>query len=229
MTIRFTTLLAVLASAALAACGGDDNNSASNAPPADTTAQEAGSTTGEGGAKKVTVKGQEALVWGKGDYGVVLAHGAAFDAASWQKQATRIAGQGMVAIAVEDLAPDSILAAADYLKQKGTKDVAFVGGSAGADAILETATQEPNTPDQLILLSANQTVDGLGSEPKLFIASEKEPRVDISRELSKSAPGDQNEAKILPGDAHAQNIFDTDQGPVATKALLERLQRFSRD
>lgn len=174
--------------------------------------------------------GDEALVWGEGEYGVVLAHGAAFDAASWEAQATQIADQGMVALTVEDIAPEGILAAVEYLEQeRGVTDVALVGGSAGADGILEAASQEPDAPDQLILLSANQTVDGLGPEPKLFIASEEEPVVDVSRELAQSAPGDQNEAQILPGDSHAQNIFDTDQGETVSRAILGRLERFSRE
>ncbi len=43
--------------------GGDDARSGSN-------------------ADTVQIDGAGALVWGEGDYGVVLAHGAAFDAAS---------------------------------------------------------------------------------------------------------------------------------------------------
>ena len=216
--------IAALVFAALGGCGGDDSGGSSDPAAAPTSTEE-----GAGG-ERVNVGGDEALVWGKGSYGVVLAHGAAFDAASWETQATQIADQGMVALAVEDIAPETILAAAEYLKQeRGVKGVALVGGSAGADGILQAASQEPAAPDQLILLSANQTVDGLGSEPKLFIASEDEPVADVSRELAESAPGDENEAQILPGDAHAQNIFDTDQGEPATQAILERLERFSRE
>lgn len=160
---------------------------------------------------------------------MVLAHGAAFDAASWETQATRIAEQGMVALAVEDIASERILTAGEYLKrERGVKDVALVGGSAGADAVLEAASQQPGFPDQLILLSANQKVEGLGPEPKLFIASEGEPVAGVSRELAEKAPGDENEARILPGDAHAQNLFDTDQGEKVTRAILERLELFSR-
>ncbi len=44
------------------------------------------------------------LTWGDGPYGVVLAHGASFDAASWEEQAVRIADQGATVIAVESIA-----------------------------------------------------------------------------------------------------------------------------
>ena len=59
----------------------------------------------EPAGERVEVGGNEALVWGEGRHGVVLAHGAVFSAASWEPQATRIAQEGMVAIAVEDIAP----------------------------------------------------------------------------------------------------------------------------
>lgn len=201
---------------AAAGCGGDDEG-------------ESPASQG-GGAEQVTVAGDDALIWGDGSYGVVLAHGAAFDAESWEPQADRIASEGIVALAVEDTSPETILAAVEYLmNERDVTDVALLGGSAGADAILEAASEEPEVPDQLILLSPNQTVDGLGAEPKLFIASEDEPVVNVSRELAANSPGDQNEAQILPGDAHAQNIFDGDQGETVTRALLERLNRFSAD
>lgn len=102
------------------------------------------SAEGGAGGERIEVAGEDALVWGKGEYGVVLAHGAAFDAASWEAQATRIADQGMVALAVEDIAPEGIVAAGEYLKrERGVQNVALVGGSAGADAILAVASQEP--------------------------------------------------------------------------------------
>ncbi len=189
----------------------------------------AGSSSKDGGSSgsTITINGNDALTWGDGDYGVVLAHGAAFDAASWEEQATAIADQAATVIAVEDISPEAIGDAVTQLQDDGIGDVALVGGSAGADAILDLASQQPDLPDQLVLLSPNGTVEGLGEEPKLFIASEDEPVADVSTDLAESAPGDENEATILPGSAHAQNIFDTDQAQPAMDALLERLDRFA--
>jgi pimeloyl-ACP methyl ester carboxylesterase len=182
----------------------------------------------ESAGDRITIGGSEALVWGNGSYGVVLAHGAAFDAASWEPQAVRIAQQDATVAAVENIAPDAIGAAVEFLRsQRGVRDVALVGGSAGADAILELAAAEPDLPDQLVLLSPNQPQDGLGTEPKLFIASENEAVVDVSRNLAASAPGDDNEALIIPGSAHAQNIFATDQAEPVTTAILRRLAQFA--
>jgi pimeloyl-ACP methyl ester carboxylesterase len=214
-----TLLLAALALLVVIGCGGDEGGSAGGEGEA--------ASAGSGGTE-VEVDGAGALVWGDGDYGVVLAHGASFDAASWEPLAQRIADQGSVALAVEDISPESILAAADYLRQEvGVEGVALLGGSAGADGILDAVSGQPEASDQLILLSPNSEVEGLGPQPKLLVASEGESVADVSRNLAASAAGDQNVAMILPGDAHAQNIFDTGQGEALTEAILERLERFS--
>ncbi len=40
------------------------------------------------------------------------------------------------------------------------------------------------------------------------------------------SPGDLNEALILPGDAHAQAIFETEEGEPLTQAILERIEEY---
>ncbi len=167
------------------------------------------------------------MTWGDGDYGVVLAHGAAFDAASWSEQAPVIADGGATVVAVEDISPEGILAAVKDLRADGIEKVALVGGSAGADAILDLASQQPDLPDQLILLSPNGTVEGLGPEPKLFIASEDESVAEVSTELADSAPGEDNVAEILPGSAHAQNMFDSDQAEKVLDLITTRIAEFA--
>lgn len=201
--------LSLLLAIVVTGCSGDD------------TASIGGETTGT----EIEVGSDNALQWGDGDYGVVLAHGAAFDAASWEDQATEIADQGATVIAVEDISPGSIAAAVEQLQGDGVDAIALVGGSAGADAILQLASEQPDLPDQLILLSPNTVVEGLGEEPKLFFASEDEPGADIPQKLADVSPGNDNVVMIQPGDAHAQNVFDTDQGDDVLDAMLERLAR----
>ncbi|CAN5414967.1 hypothetical protein BH23ACT6_BH23ACT6_16580 [soil metagenome] len=138
-----------------------------------------------------------------------------------------MADTGATVVAVEDISPEGINDAVTYLQDSGIDDVALVGGSAGADGILDLASDQPDLPDQLILLSPNSPVEGLGEEPKLFIASEDEPVADVSTELAENSPGSDNEATLLPGSAHAQNIFDTDQAEPVLDAMLERLTEFS--
>ena len=176
---------------------------------------------------EVDVGESAALTWGDGSYGVVLAHGASYDAASWEEQATAMADLDMTVVAVEDISPDAIGAAVRDLQEDGIEDVALVGGSAGADAILRLAAAEPSLPDQLILLSPNSVVDGLGEQPKLFIASEDEPSGDVAGQLADSAPGAENDLVLLPGSAHAQGIFDGDQADRVTGLILDRLAKYA--
>ena len=206
--IHLTAVLAVLL-AALLACGTDE--------PAPSGG---GSTGGESSGERISlVDDGDALRWGDGSYGVVLAHGAAFDAASWQDQAEVMADQGNSVIAVEDLTSEAMTAAVERLRQDGAESVALVGGSAGADAALRLLSEQPDLVDRVVMLSANSTVEGLGDQPKLFIASEDESVADVSTELAETAPGD-NEVLLLPGSDHAQNIFDGAQADRALDALL---------
>jgi len=180
-------------------------------------------TTGE----EIDISGATALRWGDGSYGVVLAHGASRDAASWEEQATAIADQGATVIAVEDIVPQVIGDALRQLQEDGIEDVALVGGSAGADAILRLSAGEPDLADQLILLSPNSLVEGLGDQPKLFIASKGESVADVSRRLAASVPGEDNELVLLPGSAHAQGIFESDEGERTTTLILDRLAEYA--
>ncbi len=129
-------------------------------------------------------------------------------------------------VAVEDISPDSIQTAVEDLMADGIEEVALVGGSAGADAILQLVSAEPDLADQLILLSPNSPQDLTGEQPKLFIASEEESVADVSRELAESSAGDDNVAEILPGSAHAQNIFESDQGGAVVELMLGRISEF---
>lgn len=211
---------------ALAACGNDDpTGGAKNVGEAPT---ESTTATGRQTGMRIAVGDTEALEWGDGDYGVVLVHGAAFDAASWEAQAKRIGAAGTTTLALEDIGPDDIAGAVAYLREdRGIQDVALIGGSVGADAILGLSAEQPDLADQLILLSPNRVVEGLGDQPKLFIASEDESVADVSRTLAESSPGEENVVDILPGAAHAQNIFDSDAGEATLQSILERVARFA--
>lgn len=201
--------LLVVATALLGGACGDDDAPSSDAP-----------SSGE----RIEIDGSEALIWGDGERGAVLAHGASYDAASWQEQAELIAAAGYTVVAVEDLGADALRAATEFLEEERlVTDVAFLGGSAGADSMLSLLSEEPDLADQIILLSPNRVVEGLGSQPKLFIASEGEAVADVSRQLAEQAPGEENEVLLVAGSTHAQGLFDSDQEAVVTDAILDRL------
>src|SRR5919202_1873978 len=180
-------------------------------------------TTGE----RVTVGKTEAIVWGEGDRGLVLAHGASYDAASWEPQGQTLADNGVVAVAVEDTSPYNLRSAIDYLKkERGVKSVTLIGASAGTRPVLQVAQNNPEEINQIILLSGIGDVSGLGEYPKLFVASEGEGIAERVRQMADEAPGDQNEALILAGDAHAQAIFQTEEGERLMQVILERLKEY---
>lgn len=187
--------------------------------------ESSGGSSAVGSGDTVEVGGTEAIVWGEGERGAVLAHGAVYDAASWRDQAQRIAKNGAVALAVEDTSAQSVAEAARYLKDgRGVRDVILVGASAGTGGVLGAAEGNPGLADGLILLSGTGDVSGLGEYPKLFVASEGEGLAEELRRMAEEAPGNRNEVLILPGDAHAQAIFETTQGERLMQAILDRLK-----
>ena len=166
-----------------------------------------------------------AIVWGEGDRGVVLSHGVAYDAASWEPQGQALEENGVVALAVEDVSPGSLRFAVDYLKEEyDVESVALIGASAGTEPVLEVAEEDPEEVGQIMLLSGIGDVSGLGEYPKLFVASEGEEISERVRRMAEEAPGDRNEALILPGSAHAQAIFRTEEGDRLMQTILTRLE-----
>lgn len=176
---------------------------------------------------RVGIGEAEALLWGAGDYGVVLVHGAAYDAASWRLQAQEIARGGMTVLALEEISPDDVGAGIRFLVEAcGTRGVAVIGASAGASAALQAATQDPRGLDHLILLSGTGDVTSLGPYPKLFVASEDEGLAETVMAMAEQARGEDNEVLLLPGNAHAQAIFGGPEGERLLQAIIDRLDRY---
>jgi pimeloyl-ACP methyl ester carboxylesterase len=175
----------------------------------------------------VSVGDTWAIAWGEGDRGVVLAHGAAYDAASWEAQGQALEENGTVTLAIEDISPGSLRLAIDYLKEEyDVESVALIGASAGAEPVLQVAEEDPEGVGQIILLSGIGEVSGLGEYPKLFVASEGEEISERVRQMAEEAPGDRNEALILPGSAHAQATFRTEEGDRLMQAILQRIEEY---
>ena len=184
-------------------------------------------------------------VYGTGGRGVVLAHGGRFDKSSWQKQAQALAEAGFRAVAIDFRGrgqshggPDpksdeavhlDVLAAVHYLRQTGARTVSVVGGSFGGGAAAQASVvSAPGEIDRIVLL-AHSAID----EPermkgrKLFITSRDDPswsgtpRIVQIRDQYERAP-EPKELVILEGSAHAQFIFETDQG----ERLMREILRF---
>jgi len=168
----------------------------------------------------------EAQLWPAGDRGALLLHGAAYDAASWEPQASVLAAEGYTVLSLETLSPEAVLEGIEFLVGEcGVTGVTVVGASAGGASALDALADDPQAVTGLILLGATGEVETLGEYPKLFTGSEGEGLADRLEMMAESAPGEANETLILPGSAHAQAIFETDQGDALMEAILAFLDK----
>ncbi len=188
-------------------------------------------------------------LYGKGDRGVVLAHGGRFNKESWEKQARALAAAGFHVLAIDfrgygqSQGPGQsdplsaplhfdVLAAVRYLRETGAKSVSVVGGSMGGSAAGDASIHaEPGEIDRVVFLGSLASLAGGPLEKlkgrKLFIVSRDDTRGDgvvrlvKIREQYEKAPGPK-ELVILDGSAHAQFIFQTEQG----ERLMREILRF---
>jgi len=183
-------------------------------------------------------------LYGKGSRGLILAHGGRFNKESWHKQAEVFAEAGFRVLAIDfrgygQSVPGSrsedwkhypdVLAAIRYLHDAGAKSVSVVGASMGGDAAGDaSAESNPGEIDRIVLLGSEG-----GDSPerlkgrKLFIVTRDDrsgegPRLPGITEHYRKAP-DPKKLVVLEGSAHAQFIFDTDQGPRLLQEMLSFL------
>ena len=177
-------------------------------------------------------------LYGGGDHAVVLAHGRAFDKESWHELAAPMIAEGLKVLAIDfrgygkskqgtkgkTLELD-VFAAIDYLKGEGAERVSLLGASMGGGAIGRAIVQDKgDAVDRVVLLAAAPPVDSPKNLKgnKLFVVSEGDFFAKSTREQFNEAP-EPKRLKILPGDAHAQHIFKTDQADVLKKLILDFL------
>jgi pimeloyl-ACP methyl ester carboxylesterase len=180
-------------------------------------------------------------VYGSGDSGVVLAHGGRFNRASWAEQAPALVAAGFRVLAIdfrgegqsrggtpgnaEEGRRFDVLGAVHYLRKAGAKSVSVVGASMGGDYAAEAAEIEPAAIDRLVLLASGAyTTLTKMKGPKLFIlarddANDDGPRLPKIRAQYLKA-SDPKKLIILDGSAHAQFLFQTDQGERVMREIL---------
>jgi pimeloyl-ACP methyl ester carboxylesterase len=185
-------------------------------------------------------------VYGESDRGVVLAHGGRFNKESWAKQARTLAAAEFRVLALDfrgygksrgpgQSDPMSaplhldVLAAVRYLRTTGATSVSVVGGSMGGGAAGDASiASRPGEIDRLVLLGAapNGPADKLKSSTLFMVARDDAsgdgPRLPRIRGQYEKAP-EPKQLIILDGSAHAQFLFQTDQGDRVMREILRFL------
>jgi len=184
-------------------------------------------------------------VYGTSDRAIVLAHGGRFNKENWAEQARALVAAGFEVLAIDfrgygkshgpgDKAPMDapleldVLAAVRYLHQNGAKTVSIIGGSMGGGAAGDASiASKPGEIDRLILLGAapNGPPEKLKSPILIIVARDDTsgdgPRLPGIQKQFDKAP-QPKELIVLDGSAHAQYLFQTDQG----KRVMQEILRF---
>jgi len=185
-------------------------------------------------------------IYGEGDRAVVLAHGGRFNKESWEKQARTLAVAGFRVLALDfrgygkskgpgDSQPMDaplhldVLAAVHYLRANGAKTVSVVGGSMGGGAAGDASiASRKREIDRIVFLGAspNGPAEKLKC-PTLFIVARDDANADGLRlpgirAKYEKAP-EPKQLIILEGSAHAQYLFQTDQGERVMQEILRFL------
>jgi pimeloyl-ACP methyl ester carboxylesterase len=126
-----------------------------------------------------------------------------------------------------------VLAAVRYLRAHGATTVSIVGGSLGGGAAGDASIRSaPGEIDRIVFLGSpaawhSDSVDGVKGR-KLFIVARDD--ADGSGELRLPAirkhyeqVSEPKRLLVLEGSAHAQRIFDTDQGDRVLREIVEFL------
>ena len=121
-----------------------------------------------------------------------------------------------------------VLAAVRYLQRTGAKTVSVVGASFGGDAAAGASMEaEPGEIDRIVLLAAWTEAPEKLKGRKLFIvarddANDDGPRLPKIRANYEKA-GEPKKLVVLEGSAHAQFLFETDQGERVMGEILKFL------
>lgn len=193
--------IALISVVLLAACGGESVSESEKHENNKEETNETGQNEKPASAETGDVEG---TLWeADGDIGVVFSHGAAYDADSWENQGKQFAEEGVTAFAVEDTEEEALVGAAEMLKEEqGIAEVAVIGASAGGASAIDAVEADDTIFDKVVLLSPGGDATAIEETPVLVIYSEEEGFED----LEENQP-DHLDTLAIPGDAHAQELF----------------------
>ena len=185
-------------------------------------------------------------LYGSGARGVVLAHGGQFKKEGWAEQAKVLADAGFQVLAIdfrgegESHGPGEgsiydaplhfdILGAVRYLKAHGAKTVSVVGASMGGGAAGDASIAgKKGEIDRIVFLGSapNGPADQLQCRSLFIVARDDSngsgPRLPGIQAQYDKAPKPKD-LIVVDGSAHAQFLFQTDQGPRVMQEILKFL------
>ena len=207
----------------ITACSGAGANEQAATPGPTPTA-----TANPADGEPVVIGAFTGLLWGSGDYGVVLVGASGGSASSWREPALALAAEDMTALALNDYSYTIVVEAIEYLQQqRRVQQVALIGVSTGAPPVIGAGIIRPELVDQIIVVSGFGEYQDMGEFPKLFIAAEGEAgMVRRARQMASESAGTDNEALILPGSAGGEALFNGASGDALLAAIIERLNAF---
>jgi alpha-beta hydrolase superfamily lysophospholipase len=153
-----------------------------------------------------------------GGRAVLMAPGASYDRESWRPLAEELAGRGMAALSLDDGSPELVLAALEWLGERGHSRVALLGASAGGAGLLRTLDRmgDPGPVERVALLAPAGGPPVSQAIPKLFVGAEEDPIVPARRvRRVQGESSEPKELKIFSGEGHAQALL---RGPHADQA-----------
>jgi pimeloyl-ACP methyl ester carboxylesterase len=183
---------------------------------------------------------------GHGEHAVILGSNGCLAKEGWAPEARTLAAAGFRTLAIDfrgsgqsragaaalaDSFSLDLLGAVRYLRASGARRVSIVGASCAGDAAAQAAVDAaPGEIDDLVLLA-------FGGIPwperlrirKLFVVTRDDANDAGLRLPTIQAQFDRSpepkELMVLPGSAHAQSIFRTDQGDALMRAIIQFLSR----
>ena len=176
-------------------------------------------------------------LFGEGDIAVILTHMMLSSRTGWFSYARHLARQGFAAFAFDFRGwgasggvlarqgePLDILAAVEFLQERGYDRFICMGASMGGTTCLKTAMENPGLFEGLGILAAPFPMGDTANltNPKLFIFTEQD--YDEGKavfELVYQTLPDPKDMVILPGQAHGTEIFTTNEADQLTEILTD--------
>ncbi len=183
------------------------------------------------------------LIFGAGERWVILVHAEGQDLDVWRPLAHLLADRGLCALAFDlpghgasdgewnpELATASVMAAVDFARSGGARQVHLIGAEIGALAVLAAAARDQHQVDSIVALSpiiddrvANLTDVRDARAPKLILVGSLDPGAAGSAEAFYRGAIGHCELTQFPVSAEGTDLLSGEWGPHAREKVLAHL------